>query len=128
MGKLVLHLPNGKTRDIPLDCERLTIGRRADNDLCLPYPPVSAEHAVVVTVLEDSFLQDLDSTNGTLVNGQRINKHFLIDHDEIDIGRVQLVYLAHESESANPMAASDVSGESASGNVDSEKEELSHQS
>src|SRR6476661_1886876 len=127
MGKLVLQLPNGKTRDIPLDRERLTIGRRADNDLCLPYPPVSAEHAVVVTVLEDSFLQDLDSTNGTLVNGQRVNKHFLLDHDEIDIGRVQLVYLAQESESGNPISGDGVTGEVASETVDSKKEERSNE-
>lgn len=99
MSKLVLHLPNGTTRDIKLDRDHITIGRRADNDICLPYPAVSAEHAVVITVLTDSFLQDLGSTNGTLVNGNRINKHFLMDHDTIDVGRVQLVYLMDEAES-----------------------------
>src|SRR6185437_10654534 len=99
MSKLVLHLPNGTMRDIRLDRDHITIGRRADNDICLPYPAVSAEHAVVITVLTDSFLQDLGSTNGTLVNGNRINKHFLLDHDAIDIGRVQLVYVMDEAES-----------------------------
>ena len=99
MSKLVLHLPNGAMRDIRLDRDHITIGRRADNDICLPYPAVSAEHAVVITVLTDSFLQDMGSTNGTLVNGNRINKHFLLDHDAIDIGRVQLVYLMDEAES-----------------------------
>jgi predicted component of type VI protein secretion system len=94
MGKLVLRLPDGRTRDIPLDRERITIGRRADNDVCLPFPGVSAEHAAVVTILDDSFLEDLNSTNGTLVNGRSIAKHFLRDHDEIDIGRQVLVYVA----------------------------------
>jgi pSer/pThr/pTyr-binding forkhead associated (FHA) protein len=94
MGKLVQRLPDGRTRDIPLDRERITIGRRADNDVCLPFPGVSAEHAAVVTILEDSFLEDLNSTNGTLVNGRPIAKHFLRDHDEIDIGRQVLVYVA----------------------------------
>lgn len=103
MSKLVLHLPNGTMRDIKLDRDRITIGRRADNDVCLPYPAVSAEHAVVITVLTDSFLQDLGSTNGTLVNGTRISKHFLLDHDTIDIGRVQLVYLTDEAESVDPL-------------------------
>ncbi|HLW16734.1 MAG TPA: FHA domain-containing protein [Actinomycetota bacterium] len=98
MSKLVLHLPNGTVRDIKLDRDHITIGRRADNDICLPYPAVSAEHAVIITVLTDSFLQDLASTNGTLVNGNRINKHFLLDHDAIDIGRVQLVYVMDEAE------------------------------
>ena len=98
MAKLVLHIPGGGIRDIPLDGGRITLGRRADNDVCLPYPAVSAEHAAIVTVLDDSFLEDLQSTNGTLVNGKRIAKHFLRDRDAIDLGRVQLVYLADDDE------------------------------
>src|SRR5262249_7601023 len=78
--------------DIPLDRERMTIGRRADNEVCLPNLAVSGEHAVVVTILADSFLEDLGSTNGTLVNGKAIAKHFLRDRDEIDIGKHKLVY------------------------------------
>ena len=92
MSKLVLFLADGSTLDVPLDRERITIGRRADNDVCLPNLAVSGEHAVVVTILADSFLEDLNSTNGTLVNGDAIAKHFLRDRDEIDIGRHRLVY------------------------------------
>jgi hypothetical protein len=103
MSKLVLHIPGGGTRDIRLDRNRVTIGRRADNDIHLPYPAVSAEHAAIVTVLEDSFLEDLQSTNGTLVNGKRITKHFLRDHDAIDIGRVQLVYVMSDDEVVEPL-------------------------
>jgi hypothetical protein len=103
MGKLVLHIPNGGMRDIPLDRDRITIGRRADNDVCLPYPAVSAEHAAIVTVLEDSFLEDLQSTNGTLVNGKRVVKHFLRDRDTVDVGRVQLVYLVDDDEAMAPL-------------------------
>jgi len=98
MGKLVLKLADGRTRDIPLDRERITIGRRADNDVCLPYPAVSGEHAAVVTILDDSFLEDLNSTNGTLVNGKSVAKHFLRNHDEIDIGRQMLVYVSGDSD------------------------------
>ena len=94
MAKLILRLPDGSIREIRLERERLTIGRRADNDICLPFPAVSGEHAAIVTVLDDSFLEDLGSTNGTLVNGKAITKHFLRDHDEIDIGRHTLVYLS----------------------------------
>ncbi|TMH97572.1 MAG: FHA domain-containing protein, partial [Betaproteobacteria bacterium] len=75
MSKLVLFLPDGTTLDVPLARERTTIGRRADNDICLPNLAVSGEHAVVVTILADSFLEDLNSTNGTLVNGSPIAKH-----------------------------------------------------
>jgi len=98
MSKLVLHLEDGTTLDIPLDHDRITIGRRADNDVCLPNLAVSGEHAAVVTILADSFLEDLGSTNGTLVNGNPIVKHFLRDHDEIDIGRHKFVYCADENE------------------------------
>jgi predicted component of type VI protein secretion system len=98
MSKLVLHLEDGTTLDIPLDDERITIGRRADNDVCLPNLAVSSEHAAVVTILADSFLEDLGSTNGTLVNGNPIVKHFLRDRDEIDIGRHKFVYCTDESE------------------------------
>jgi pSer/pThr/pTyr-binding forkhead associated (FHA) protein len=97
LGKLVLFLPDGTAQHIKLDRERLTIGRRPDNDVFLPQPAVSGEHAAVVTILEDSFLEDLGSTNGTLVNGKPITKHFLRDHDEIDIGREILIYLADDS-------------------------------
>jgi hypothetical protein len=92
MSKLVLFLPDGTTLDVPLARERTTIGRRADNDICLPNLAVSGEHAVVVTILADSFLEDLGSTNGTLVNGNAIAKYFLRDRDQIDIGRHRLVY------------------------------------
>src|SRR5438132_8876729 len=96
MSKLVMFLPDGTTLDVPLARERTTIGRRADNDICLPNLAVSGEHAVVVTILADSFLEDLNSTNGTLVNGGPIAKHFLRDRDQIDIGRHKLVYCADD--------------------------------
>ncbi len=103
MGKLVLFLADGTTMDVPLDKERLTIGRRADNDVCLPYPAVSGEHAAVVTILADSFLEDLGSTNGTLVNGKAIAKHFLVDHDQLDIGRQRLVYMSDNDAKVDPL-------------------------
>ena len=80
----------------------MTIGRRADNDVCLPLPAVCGEHAAVVTILDDSFLEDLRSTNGTLVNGKSVAKHFLRDHDEIDIGRQLLVYVSGDGDSMPP--------------------------
>ena len=105
MSKLVLHIPGGGMRDILLQSGRITLGRRADNDVWLPYPAVSADHAAIVTVLDDSFLEDLQSTNGTLVNGKRVTKHFLRDHDVIDLGRVQLVYLIDNDELVAPLEA-----------------------
>jgi len=103
VSKLVLHVPGGGMRNIPLDRDRITIGRRADNDVCLQYPAVSADHAEIVTVGGDSFLHDSGSTNGTLVNGQRVVKHFLQDRDMIDVGRVQLVYVVDDDELIAPL-------------------------
>ena len=103
MGKLVLYLADGTLLHVPLDKERITIGRRADNDVCLPYPAVSGEHAAVVTILADSFLEDMGSTNGTLVNGKTAGKHFLNDHDQIDIGRQRLTYLADNDARVDPL-------------------------
>jgi predicted component of type VI protein secretion system len=111
MAKLIVHAPDRSMRDVRLDRERLTIGRRADNDLCLPYPAVSADHAAIITIHDDSFLEDVGSTNGTLVNGNRITKHFLRDHDQIEIGRQHLVYLANEAETVDPLAPDIVSHE-----------------
>jgi pSer/pThr/pTyr-binding forkhead associated (FHA) protein len=103
VGKLVLLLADGTTLDVPLGKERMMIGRRPDNDICLPYPAVSGEHASVVTILSDSFLEDLGSTNGTLVNGRPIVKHFLRDHDQIDIGRQRMVFMSDDNARADPL-------------------------
>jgi hypothetical protein len=102
VGKLVHFQADGSTVEIKLDRQRITIGRRPDNDVCLPYPAVSGEHAAVVTILDDSFLEDLGSTNGTLVNGAAVAKHFLRDRDEIDVGRHVLVYLEDEAATLEP--------------------------
>ena len=96
MSKLVLLLPDGTTQEIALNRERMSIGRRADNDVCLSNLAVSGEHAVVVTILADSFLEDLGSTNGTLVNARPVVKHFLRDRDQIDIGRHRLIYCTED--------------------------------
>ncbi len=97
MARLIASLPDGSTREITLDQGRITIGRRADNHFCLPFPAVSAEHAAVLTIGADSFLEDLDSTNGTFVNGNRITKHFLRDGDRISAGRIEMTYAAGEA-------------------------------
>ncbi len=92
MGKLIITESNGVSRELLLDKERVTIGRNADNDICLNDKAVSGHHAVIITILSDSFLEDLDSTNGTLVNGKQIAKHPLSHSDEIGIGRNTLRY------------------------------------
>ncbi len=93
MSKLTVTDANGATKEVPLNKERVTIGRAPDNDI--PFPgdkAVSGHHAVVITILQDSFLEDLDSTNGTQVNGKQVAKHPLSNGDVIMIGRNSLKY------------------------------------
>jgi predicted component of type VI protein secretion system len=81
-------------KEITLTKERTTIGRKPHNDIQIDNLAVSGEHAVIVTILNDSFLEDLGSTNGTLVNGQPIKKHFLQNADVIELGKYRLKYLS----------------------------------
>jgi pSer/pThr/pTyr-binding forkhead associated (FHA) protein len=92
MAKLIITDGELGVREFPLSKERITIGRHADNDICLNDKAVSGRHAVIITILRDSFLEDLNSTNGTTVNGKQIAKHPLADGDSINIGRNTLKY------------------------------------
>ncbi|MBB5020251.1 putative component of type VI protein secretion system [Chitinivorax tropicus] len=94
MGRLVV-MRNGETlQEIELRPGQLTIGRRPDNDLRLDDPTVSGYHAKIQTIGADSFLEDLDSTNGTLANGKPIKKRYLEINDQLEIGRFQLIFQA----------------------------------
>lgn len=94
MAKLILSMDGLVLKEIQLTQERLTIGRKPQNDIQIDNLAISGEHAVVVTILADSFLEDLNSTNGTLVNGQPIKKHFLRNNDIIELGKYKLKYMA----------------------------------
>jgi pSer/pThr/pTyr-binding forkhead associated (FHA) protein len=94
MAKLILSLEGSVIKEIPLDKERVTIGRKPQNEIQIENLAVSGEHACIVTILNDSFLEDLGSTNGTLVNGNPIKKHILQNNDVIEIGKYKLKYVA----------------------------------
>ncbi|MBU3696752.1 FHA domain-containing protein [Dechloromonas sp.] len=93
MAKLILSMDGLVLKEIPLTKERLTIGRKPHNDIQIDNLAISGEHAVVVSILNDSFLEDLNSTNGTLVNGQPIKKHFLRNNDVVELGKYKLKYM-----------------------------------
>ncbi len=100
MAKLILSMDNLVLKEIPLNKERTTIGRKAHNDIQIDNLAVSGEHAVIVSILNDSFLEDLNSTNGTFVNGQQIKKHFLQNNDVIELGKYRLKYINEAAQSA----------------------------
>ena len=94
MAKLIMSLDGSIIREIVLDKERVTIGRKPSNDVQIENLAVSGEHARVLTILNNSFLEDLDSTNGTLVNGAPIKKHILQNNDLVEIGKYKLKFIA----------------------------------
>jgi len=103
MAKLILSLDGLVLKEIPLDKERLSIGRKPHNDIQIDNLAISGEHAAITTILNDSFLEDLDSTNGTLVNGQPVHRHALQNNDLIELGKYRLKYIAE----ATPAMASE---------------------
>ena len=93
MAKVILSLEGSVIREMNLDKERVTIGRKPQNDIQIENLAVSSEHARIVTILNDSFLEDMGSTNGTLVNGNPIKKHILQNNDVIEIGKYTLKFV-----------------------------------
>jgi pSer/pThr/pTyr-binding forkhead associated (FHA) protein len=93
MAKLILSMDGLVLKEIPLNKERMTIGRKPHNDIQIDNLAISGEHAVIVTILNDSFLEDLNSTNGTYVNGQSVKKHFLQNSDVVELGKYRLKYV-----------------------------------
>ena len=102
MAKLILSMDGVVLKEIPLDRERLTIGRKPHNDLQIDNLAISGDHAAITTLLNDSFLEDLNSTNGTLVNGQPVRRHALRDNDLIELGKYRLKYVAESVAPAAP--------------------------
>jgi pSer/pThr/pTyr-binding forkhead associated (FHA) protein len=92
-AKLILSMEGAVIKEYPLTKERTTIGRKPHNDIVIDNLAVSSEHAAVITILNDSFFEDLNSTNGSMVNGAPTQKHFLQNNDVIEIGKYKLKYL-----------------------------------
>lgn len=101
---MVLSMDGLVLKEISLHKERLTIGRKPHNDIQIDNLAISGEHAVVVTILNDSFLEDLNSTNGTLVNGQPITRHVLKNNDIVELGKYKLKYMADSNVAVLPEA------------------------
>jgi pSer/pThr/pTyr-binding forkhead associated (FHA) protein len=100
MAKLILSMDGLVLKEIPLTKERTTIGRKPHNDIQIDNLAVSGEHAVIVTILNDSFLEDLGSTNGTVVNGNPIKKHFLQNNDVVELGKYKLKFVGEAAPAA----------------------------
>jgi pSer/pThr/pTyr-binding forkhead associated (FHA) protein len=98
MARLVLHLDGQVLAEYNMSKERYTVGRLPDNDIRIDNSAVSGHHALVINILNDSFLEDLNSTNGTYVNGKIIKKHALQHGDVITVGHHALRFVDSEVE------------------------------
>ena len=93
MARLVLSLDGQILAEYNMNKERYTIGRLPDNDIRIDNPAVSGHHSLIINILNDSFLEDLNSTNGTYVNGKLIKKHALQHGDVVTVGHHQLRFV-----------------------------------
>ena len=93
MARLILSLDGQVMAEYNMNKERYTIGRLPDNDIRIDNAAVSGHHSLIINILNDSFLEDLNSTNGTYVNGKLIKKHALQHGDVITVGHHQLRFV-----------------------------------
>jgi hypothetical protein len=98
MARLVLSLDGQVLAEYNMSKERYTIGRLPDNDIRIDNAAVSGHHALIINILNDSFLEDLNSTNGTYVNGKIVKKHALQHGDVITVGHHALRFIESESD------------------------------
>ena len=100
MARLILSLDSQVLAEYNMSKERYTIGRLPDNDVRIDNPAVSGHHSLIINILNDSFLEDLNSTNGTYVNGKLIKKHALQHGDVITVGHHQLRFSDQQTHQA----------------------------
>ena len=98
MARLILSLDGQQLAEYNMSKERYTIGRLPDNDIRIDNPAVSGHHALIINILNDSFLEDLNSTNGTYVNGKIIKKHAMQHGDVITVGHHSLRFIDGEAD------------------------------
>ncbi|QID18759.1 FHA domain-containing protein [Nitrogeniibacter mangrovi] len=100
MPKLILSMDGLVLKEIPLTKERTTIGRKPHNDIQIDNLAISGEHAVITSILDDAFLEDRNSTNGTYVNGQPVKKCALQNNDVVELGKYRIKFIADAEQSS----------------------------
>ncbi|MBM5811742.1 MAG: FHA domain-containing protein [Gammaproteobacteria bacterium] len=100
MARLILSIDGQVLAEYNMTKERYTVGRLPDNDVRIDNPAVSGHRALVINILNDSFLEDLNSTNGTYVNGKLIKKHALQHGDVVTVGHHHLRFVDSQVDSA----------------------------
>jgi hypothetical protein len=102
MAKLILSIEGAVLKEIPIVKGRTTIGRKPQNDIQIDNLAISGEHAVLVMMDDAVILEDLNSTNGTFVNGRPVSRYPLQDGDVIALGKYKMKYIAEPLHQPNP--------------------------
>jgi pSer/pThr/pTyr-binding forkhead associated (FHA) protein len=96
MGKLVVSLDGVVIKEVQVTKDKTTLGRRPYNDIVIDNLAVSGEHAVLQMVGADVFIEDLNSTNGTYINGKAVKKQLLSHNDTVEIGKYKIKYIVDD--------------------------------
>jgi len=102
MPKLIMTLDGAIIREFMIDKDSISIGRKHGNDIQLNDLTVSGRHALFTVMGENTYVDDLGSTNGTLLNGGRVSKSILTHSDVVQIGNYQFTYFQNEDEEYEP--------------------------
>ena len=102
MAKIIIKFNNDVIDHVDLKQGDMKIGRKPGCEILIDNLSVSGEHANIFTVGEDSFIQDLGSTNGTFINNKKIAKHHLKNGDTVVIGKHSLIYLTDSARESRP--------------------------
>ncbi len=97
MPKMIVSIDGVVIKEVQLTKDRTTLGRRPYNDIVIDNLAVSGEHAVLQMVAADVFIEDLNSTNGTYINGKAVKKQLLTHNDTVEIGKYKIRYLLDDS-------------------------------
>jgi len=93
MPKMIVSIDGVVIKEVQLSKDRTTLGRRPYNDIVIDNLAVSGEHAVLLMNGNEVFLEDLNSTNGTYVNGKAVKKQLLQNADTVEIGKYKIKYV-----------------------------------
>ena len=93
MPKMIVSIDGVVIKEVQLTKDRTTLGRRPYNDIVIDNLAVSGEHAVLQLTGNEVFLEDLNSTNGTYVNGKAVKKQLLQNNDTVEIGKYKIKFI-----------------------------------
>jgi pSer/pThr/pTyr-binding forkhead associated (FHA) protein len=100
MPKMIVSIDGVVIREVQVTKDRTSVGRRPYNDVVIDNLAVSGEHAVLQMSGNEVYLEDLNSTNGTFVNGKAVKKQLLNDSDMVEIGKYKIKYVNEASSSS----------------------------